>query len=253
MPELIDLLIRRAQRERTGLPPSLLRPEAEFGQPLTAAATGAQDPQSPATQPGGFDIDRMLKYLEPRQEPTGVRAAIGRALSGFAAGVRATPREAAYESGLGGVVGGLSGAGEQFEAERKRRDERDDPRREFIKAMLKEQAQQPFDISKEQREQKDKMALLERREKLAKDRQAALSRIQSEDPVTFRLAVQTVMDNPLSKIQPEEEIQSAIETRYRALRAIRSGRGQGGPPGAAAPTPAVKPGATPLNFEYYER
>lgn len=166
MPELIDLLIRRAQRERTGLPPSLLRPEAEFGQPLTAAAPGAQDPQSPATQPGGFDIDRMLKYLEPRQEPTGVRAAIGRALSGFAAGVRATPREAAYESGLGGVVGGLSGAGEQFEAERKRRDERDDPRREFIKAMLKEQAQQPFDISKEQRAQSGKMQLLGERKRM---------------------------------------------------------------------------------------
>jgi len=143
----IEYLMRRPRR--LDLPP--IPVPSELASAVQPAAVPAEDP-SLAT---GAIVDALRT---PDVQDTGIRGAIGRALTGFSKGFSATPQTAGYHPIAAGIAGGLSGTGQLMENDERRRAAAQAPRDKIIADIIKAQAvgavEEPMKRAAEDRQHK---------------------------------------------------------------------------------------------------
>lgn len=157
------------RRLRTGVVPAGVQPTPEMADDQGPAfASGAE--QQPAAQIHATPLvdpkqlmaeyDDLEKRAQPR--PGTLRTAVGRALYGFARGIQATPATAGYSPILGGIEGGLAGAGEVAEQQRREEIARQNsamaPRRLFLQALSNQSAKSAVEDRYQQAEEARRQA-----------------------------------------------------------------------------------------------
>ena len=162
------------------------------GLPLSAAVRRRQrplglDPYASPVRPEDLsgDEDAYTPTVAEAADSGGtLRQAVGRALRGFSAGFRATPSQSAHDPALGGLIGGLAGAGDisaQDEAhEFKVKSARELAAQKLSTSKREESDRQANRVSLEDRRQSGRLELERRRQAGARDRstQAAATRAE---------------------------------------------------------------------------
>lgn len=192
---------------RRGKPTAALPEDEPMSLPGTQLAPAAAAPGAASSVD---PMDRIVEALTAtREQPNDFRSSIGRALTGFARGAAAVPREAGYNPILGALVGGASGVGQTFEAEEARRLKLDEPRREVLKNIMTSQAkeaiEEPYRLRKEGRDE-------------ARGREKE-KRQKGYDQENIRLRAKLAGDNMRSAAQQQAAIQGVppdIAQRYYA-------------------------------------
>lgn len=226
------------------LPPAPI-PVATAAQGPTFRAPTTVQPAADVQPRPAFDIGASLRT--PAAAEPSATDAIGRALLAFGRGAAATPSGAGHDAVLGGIVGGLSGAGQAFQDRAAERSKELEParavRKMIVEESVKRQVSDPYDQAKESREQAGREKLMRERHRLAQesaDRNADKKARDANVSVSDYLKLRSEASNDLAVngVLPGDETYEALidaTVRDKAGKAKQLGVGGIRVPPAPAP------------------